>query len=128
MAVPSPGLECTLETPPELFMHSGITDNPKPGFPLDSTAKPHPLSLTESRTVGPHALSSTLMDGAPASVIAFCKDSCAIRYRGRDTPSGSGGRSSFCTKITVRLSFVAWLHRLRRATDKPSPSTVAGRS
>jgi len=59
--VPSPGLEMMLKTPPELLMRSDIPDNPNPGLVFDPTTKPHPLSLTESRTAVGDALSSTLM-------------------------------------------------------------------
>jgi len=61
MVVPSPGLEMMLKTPPELLMRSDIPESPNPGVVLDPTTKPHPLSLTESRTVVADALSSTLM-------------------------------------------------------------------
>ena len=60
-AVPSPGLEMMLKPPPELVMRSDIPDSPNPDFVLDPTTKPHPLSLTESRTVVADTLSSTWM-------------------------------------------------------------------
>ena len=63
--VPSPGLEMMLKSPPELFMRSDILHSPNPGFVLDPTTKPHPLSLTESRTVVADVLSSILIDAAP---------------------------------------------------------------
>jgi hypothetical protein len=65
IVVPSPGLEMMLKRPPALFRCLDIRANPNPALALHPTTKPHPLSLTESRTAVADELSSTWMYVAP---------------------------------------------------------------